>query len=358
MKSNKISRAILPWYSKHARQLPWRDNPDPYTVWISEVMLQQTRADTVIPYFERWMKQYPTIDSLASASQHEVLVIWEGLGYYSRARNLLRTAKIVMNEMGGKLPNDARSLRRFPGIGKYTAGAIASIAYGLDEPVIDGNISRVLSRVFSIRKSINSNSGKELLWQIAKSHLPPGKASEYNQALMELGATICTPRSPACHQCPLAQFCQANKKGIQEEFPIKKKKGEIPFTIAAAAVIQYNHEILISRRPQDGLLGGMWQFPGCKLELEEEPTECLKREILRTIGVEIDIKEPMGVYNHAYTHFQVKLHAYWCELFIQKHQLPVKTNTLHWIKPLELPKYPMGKIDRQIANFIISKTAS
>ena len=200
---SSLTQLLLAWYRVHKRQLPWRGHPDAYATWVSEIMLQQTRVETVIPYFERWMKTYPTLNALAKANQEEVLVAWEGLGYYSRARNLHRAAQMVLSDFNGQIPDQAEVLCKLPGIGRYTAGAIASIAFGKDEPTLDGNIRRVLARVFNVDTPARSPEGERLLWELAGKYLPPGQAADYNQAWMDLGSAICTPRQPDCGRCPL-----------------------------------------------------------------------------------------------------------------------------------------------------------
>jgi A/G-specific adenine glycosylase len=344
-----ITDALLRWYAGNARKLPWRGAGDPYAVWVSEIMLQQTRVETVIPYYERWMAQFPDIPTLAAASQQEVLAAWEGLGYYSRARNLQRAAQMVVDDLGGDLPEEAEALRELPGIGRYTAGAVASIAFGKDEPVLDGNIRRVYARLFNISIPARSSAGERRLWELAAEHLPPGKAAEYNQALMDLGAMICTPRTPACKACPLVDGCQAYKLGLQELLPVLKARGEIPHYTVAAAVICADQRVLITQRPQDGLLGGMWEFPGGKQHSDEELVSCLQREINEELGVEIEVGSPLGVYQHAYTHFRVTLHAFHCRLSNGVQPQAIEVDDLRWVCPAELGDYPMGKIDRQIS---------
>jgi A/G-specific adenine glycosylase len=211
MTSRLVSR-LLTWYRRHGRSLPWRGHPDPYAVWVSEIMLQQTRVETVIPYFEKWMRLFPTITDLAKASEQEVLNAWEGLGYYSRARNLHKAAQIVREQYAGELPHDLSALRKLPGIGRYTVGAIASIAFGMDEPTLDGNLRRVFARLFNVSEPSDSPAGEKILWGLAAEHLPKGQAGDYNQALMDLGATICLPKNPRCLICPLMELCQARAK--------------------------------------------------------------------------------------------------------------------------------------------------
>jgi A/G-specific adenine glycosylase len=345
----KFGDSLLGWYRTHARSLPWRDQGDPYMVWVSEVMLQQTRVETVIPYFERWMKRFPTISSLARASQQEVLSEWEGLGYYARARNLHQAAQIVAADYDGQLPKDVNHLRQLPGIGRYTAGAIASIAFGKDEPVLDGNIRRVLARVFDVGIPARSSAGEKQLWQLAQDHLPPGSAGHYNQALMELGALICTPRQPRCEDCPIRAICLSYSLGIQEERPVMRSKPQLPHYLVSSAVIQQDQKVLIAQRPPDGLLGGMWEFPGGKVELGEDLVTGLKREICEELGVDIQVGASFGVYHHSYTHFRITLHAYLCKLNGSQPQA-LFHNQFAWSPVAMLQEYPMGKIDRQISS--------
>ncbi len=348
-----FSRRILHWYARHARSLPWRGNPDPYVTWVSEVMLQQTRVETVIPYFNRWMKRFPTIAALASAPLQDVLTLWEGLGYYGRARNLHRAAKVVMEEYGGSLPTQAHLLRKLPGIGRYTAAAIASIAFHRDEPTLDGNIRRVLARYFNVAEDARSPAGERRLWELAGQYLPAGHAGEYNQALMDLGASICTPKSPDCDHCPLNETCQARILGIQEQRPVLLRKPAVPHYTVTAAVISRDERVLIACRPPEGLLGGLWEFPGGKQQEGEDLPSCLRREICEELGAEIEVGAQLGIYEHAYTHFRVTLYAFKCSL-LKGEPRPIEAAELRWVIPGELVKYPMGKIDRQISKTLIA----
>jgi A/G-specific adenine glycosylase len=347
--STSLGTRLLNWYRQNARSLPWRDDPDPYLIWVSEIMLQQTRVETVIPYFERWAERFPTLGSLSQASQQEVLALWEGLGYYSRARNLHHAAQIVMVEYGGELPRDVRLLSQLPGIGRYTAGAIASIAFGMDEPTLDGNIRRVLSRVFDLDTPAGSTEGENTLWELAAAHLPHGQASDYNQALMDLGALICTPRHPLCAECPLKDTCQAFARGVQGERPVKNNKRQIPHHTVAAAIIQRDGKVLIAQRPAPGLLAGLWEFPGGKLKPCEDLVPGLQREIREELGIDIAVGTPFGKYQHAYTHFRITLHAFLCSLNGRQPRNLFHA-ALDWVNPESLSEYPMGKVDRQIAN--------
>ena len=345
---DEFTRQILNWYSRQGRKLPWRGSVNPYEVWVSEIMLQQTRVEAVIPYFKRWMERFPSIADLAAASEQEVLSVWEGLGYYSRARNLHHAAVIVAEEYGGEIPREPRKLRRLPGIGQYSAGAIASMAFGQDIAALDANIRRVLARVFDVGQPADSAAGKGILWKLAEEHLPKGRAGEFNQALMDLGATICLSKKPRCLLCPLSGLCRAYQLGIQEQRPVLKPKAEIPHYTVTAAVIRREGKVLLAKRPSNGLLGGMWEFPGGKIETDETLEECLAREIREELGVNIQVGAPFGVYRHAYTHFRITLHAFFCEL-IEDEPKPIEAAELAWVGSSELQLYPMGKVDRLIA---------
>jgi A/G-specific adenine glycosylase len=254
-----------------------------------------------------------------------------------------------MSELAGKLPRDAQGLRRLPGIGRYTAGAIASIAFGQDEPALDGNIRRVLARLFNVTEPARSPAGERRLWDLAAAHLPPGRAAEYNQALMDLGAMVCTPRAPGCERCPLAGECRAYRLGNQEQLPVLEARSVLPHYTVTAAVICQDQRVLITQRPFEGLLGGMWEFPGGKLHPGEQLAACLQREIGEELGVEITVGSIFGVYRHAYTHFRVTLHAFHCSLSNGEQPQALQVEDLRWAYLAELHNYPMGKIDRQIA---------
>jgi A/G-specific adenine glycosylase len=356
--TSRLSGFLLSWYAENERDIPWRDCKDPYLIWVSEIMLQQTRVETVIPYYMRWIEQFPDTASLAAASQQAVLVAWEGLGYYNRARNLHRAAQIVVSEHNGEVPREVEQLRKLPGVGRYTAGAIASIAFGQDEPVLDGNVSRVLARVYNLSLPLKSREAEEFLWERARENLPAGQAGDYNQALMDLGATICTPREPACTICPLSALCQASQLGLQDERPVVLTKPTLPHYQVTAAVITRQDQVLITRRPQNGLLGGMWEFPGGKVQPGEDLTACLQREICEELNAEIEVGSALGTYRHAYTHFRVTLHAFACRLKNGAQPTPVQVDDLRWVELDELQDYPMGKIDRQISNQLLMERYS
>jgi A/G-specific adenine glycosylase len=351
----KISQKLLFWYAQNQRNFPWRQQPDPYPVWVSEVMAQQTRLETMLPYFHNWMERFPTISALAIADQQEVLNLWEGLGYYSRARNLHKAAKMVLEVYNGQLPTTRSELETLPGIGPYTAGAIASIAFGKDEAAVDGNIKRVYARLFEISDPVNTPAGEKAIWTLAEAYLPQGQAGDYNQALMDLGATICLPRQPRCHLCPLAESCLAYKNNLTTELPVKKQKPRPPHhTVTAAVLHAENDKVLIAQRPTEALLGSLWEFPGGKREPDEDLKACLKREILEELQCTIQISDKLGIYRHTYTHFKVTLHAYHCYLEGQT-VTPQYHQAVRWVNISDLDKYPMGKIDRMISQQLQEK---
>jgi len=341
----RIAPRLLDWYRKHKRSLPWRGHPDPYAVWVSEIMLQQTRVETVIPYFKKWMHLFPTVKVLAEASEQDVLNAWEGLGYYSRARNLHKASQIVNEQYNGKLPRDLKELRKLPGIGRYTVGAIASIAFGMDEPTLDGNLRRVFARLFDVNEPADAPVGEKILWGLAREHLPKGGAGDYNQALMDLGAIICLPKNPRCLICPLMEICQSRANGTQEQRPVLKPKKEIPQVIHAAGVIVKNEKVLLAKRPSKGLLGGMWEFPNG--QVDGDPAEGVESALETGYRLKVQKGEALGIVKHAYTHFRVMVHAYRCE------PVSISNNeSLKWVKLKELDDYPMGKVDRQIARML------
>jgi A/G-specific adenine glycosylase len=346
---SEFSTCILDWYEKNARVLPWRlpvrretrGHPDSYAVWISEIMLQQTRVDTVIPYFERWMQKFPTVTALAEAPEQSVLSAWEGLGYYSRARNLHKAAKMVSAEFDGQLPQEVSQLRKLPGIGRYTAAAIASIAFGQDVATLDGNLRRVFARVFAVDTPADSPAGEEILWGLAAEHVPAGRAGDYNQALMDLGASICLPRKPLCLICPLNELCQS--RTVPETRPVLKPKAAVPHRLKMAAVIIQDGMVLLAQRPANGLLGGLWEFPAARVD--ENSPAALVAAIEAEYRLKVSSITCLAEVYHGYTHFTLTEFAWRCEL-IEKPE----SESLRWVPVDELINYPMGKLDRTIAH--------
>lgn len=346
-----IADAVLAWYAENARALPWRANPDPYRVWVSEIMLQQTRMETVLPYYQRWMEEFPSLKDLAQADLQEVLRLWEGLGYYSRARNLHKAAQVVMSDHNGRIPTERKALEKLPGIGRYTAAAISSIAFGADEAALDGNIRRVYSRLFNIEAPIRSTEAEKKLWALAEALLPSGRAGDYNQALMDLGSAVCLPKSPACLLCPVREYCAAQQLGVAEARPVRGKKKAIPHKLVAAAIVRRDDGLyLIAKRPEKGLFGGLWEFPGGKLDEGETLRETLYREIIEELDAKIEVGEEFGVYTHTLTHFHLTLHAFLCRLHDGEAPKAIEAADFAWVTAAQMADYPMGKVDRMISN--------
>ena len=306
MLPENLAGDLLPWYDEHARDLPWRREITPYRVWISEIMLQQTRIEAAREYFRRFMDALPDVAALAAAEEDRVLKLWEGLGYYSRARNLHRAAKLVMERYGGALPGDATALRALPGIGDYTAGAIASIAFGLPEPAVDGNVLRVCSRLSLCPDSIGETRVKAAFREALRRQYPPGRCGDFTSALMELGETVCTPGTPDCGACPLTARCGAYREGRQADFPVMPEKRPRRIQPRTVFLLQYGGRIALRKRPDRGLLAGLWEFPGTDGTLRPEQAlaqaaawGCEPRELV-----------PCGEAVHIFTHIEWHMTGY------------------------------------------------
>lgn len=347
-----IPEKLLRWYDKNARQLPWRSDPTPYKVWVSEIMLQQTQVETVIPYFQRFMTRFPNLASLAEADESDVLQAWEGLGYYSRARNLHKAARTVVEDHAGQIPADVATLKSLPGIGAYTAGAIASIAFGAPEPALDANIRRVTIRLLDLHDLPGSETDIKLL-NFSHQVLPEERTGDYNQAMMDLGSAVCTPTNPACQLCPLSSECLAFQRGTQSELPLRKPKAKIPHKLVVAAVVTRGSKVLLARRPSDGMLGNLWEYPGGSVpEGTTDLKNALQDLIYARFGLSISVKSELGVYKHAYTHFRITLHAFDSELTAAD-QVALPAD-FAWVEIAELSSFPMGKVARLISRELAS----
>lgn len=307
----EFQRDLINWFKDEQRILPWRENQDPYRVWVSEIMLQQTRVDTVIPYFNNFVEKYPTIKALAEAPQDEVLKAWEGLGYYSRARNLQSAVRDVAENYGGEVPDEPQEIAKLKGVGPYTAGAILSIAYGVPEPAVDGNVMRVLSRILGIWEDIAKPSTRKIFEELIREIISKNDPSSFNQGLMELGAIICTPKSPSCLLCPVQSHCRAFHEGSQEELPIKsKKKAPSPVPIAVAVLQDERGRYLIRKRPEEGLLAGLWEFVNVELTdgglKEDQLTEYVSKEY----GSQASIQDEILTFTHVFSHIKWYLTVY------------------------------------------------
>lgn len=347
-----LHAALIGWFEAHRADLPWRRTRDPYAIWLSEMMLQQTQVATVIPYYERFLTRFPTVEALAAAPLDDVLKTWEGLGYYSRARNLHRAAKMIVDDLGGQFPNTVDGLLALPGVGRYTAGAIASIAFDQDAPILDGNVIRVLARVFNISGDVTQHATQRELWALSEQLVPTGQAALWNEGLMELGRRICTPRSPDCERCPIAAFCEARKLGVQEQRPVKTPKAKTPhYDVTAGIIRREDGCMLITQRPTDKMLGGLWEFPGGKREPGETLIECLKREIREELAIEIDVGRQIATVRHGYTHFSITLYAFECQ-YISGEPQAIDCAAWAWVGLDDLEKYALPVTDRKIIDVL------
>jgi len=346
--SDHIADRILIWYAHHQRDLPWRKTNDPYCIWVSEVMLQQTQVETVIPYYHRFLARFPTVQALAAASLDEVLKAWENMGYYARARNLHAAAREIMKRLGGKIPNTREELISLSGIGSYTAGAILSSAFQLRVPAVDGNVRRVVSRLFAIKEPMNKSQTQQRVWELAEGLVPMKTPGHFNQALMDLGATICIPRKPACTLCPIQEFCQSYKCQSQNALPVTRARRPIPHKHVTAGVILDDHgRVLIVQRPNQGLLGGLWKFPGGNQQPGEALETCLRRKIHEELCIEIVTGKRITSVDHAYTHFRITLHAFHCTHQAGEPQA-LGCADWRWVTCHELNDFAFSKADRQV----------
>jgi A/G-specific adenine glycosylase len=291
--------------------MPWRETDDPYRIWVAEIMLQQTRVDTVRDYYPRFLNAFPTVEALAAADRDEVLTYWEGLGFYARARHLHEAAQHVVDEHDGTVPDTWDEIENLEGVGPYTAAAVLSIAYQKPHAVLDGNVTRVLSRVLAVEKDATTGTAQRQLRQLANDLLTPDCPGDFNQAMMELGALVCTPSTPLCDQCPLQNVCRAHDAGTEEDYPITPESEPVPHhDIAVGLVFDEDDRLLIQRRPDEGLLGGLWEFPGGKQEEDESLEAACRREVREELGIEMTGVEPFYTLSHAYSHFKITLHAF------------------------------------------------
>ena len=352
---SQLQEALLTWFEKYQRDLPWRHSYEPYQIWISEIMLQQTQMDRVTVFFTRWMEAYPTLAALASASEDQVLKYWEGLGYYSRARNILKTAKILIEKYQGEIPSSRKQLLTLPGIGPYTAGAISSISFNLDVPVVDANIERVFARLFNIDLIPGSPEAKREYWQKAENLLPKGESRNFNQALMELGSLICHSKNPNCSVCPVATHCLALQYDLIPERPIPKKSTKtIPINMATG-ILLHKGLIFIQQRLADDVWGALWEFPGGRMEEDETAEETVIREYLEETELAVKVDSKITTTIHHYTRYKVTLHCFLVSLE-QSDSDPVlhAAQEFHWLPFEELNQYAFPAGHRKLIEFMKS----
>ncbi|TKI57151.1 A/G-specific adenine glycosylase [Brevibacillus antibioticus] len=337
-----FAQDLLAWYDSQKRDLPWRINKDPYRIWVSEIMLQQTRVETVKPYYANFMGKFPTVSDLAKAPEEDVLKAWEGLGYYSRARNLQAAAREVTVRYGGVVPDTPEEIATLKGVGPYTAGAILSIAYEKAEPAVDGNVMRVFSRLLYLTDDIAKPATRIKIEHLVRQVIPEGRAGDFNQALMELGAMVCVPRTPQCLTCPVFDYCMARQEGVAEELPVKgKAKPPRPVDLQVGIIIR-DGKVLVNKRPDQGLLAGMWEFPTVETEQESDAAkqEALAVGLRERFGIDVEVIQPLGTVQHVFSHLQWNMQVWSCD-WIEGDELPAHTRYAAW-EELDAYTIPMA----------------
>jgi A/G-specific adenine glycosylase len=346
-------RKLRAWFDRHARDLPWRRSRDPYAIWVSEIMLQQTQVATVKPYFERFLAAFPTIGELAAAEEDRVLRLWEGLGYYRRARQLHQAAKQIVAEHGGQFPAEPEAVRRLPGIGRYTAGAILSIAFDLRQPILEANTIRVFSRLLAYGGSTASAAGQRLLWSMAEAVLPEQQPGLFNQALMDLGGTVCVIKEPRCAECPAAELCRANAEGLQARVPAPKVKPNFEYRHEAAILVHRRGRVLLLRCPDGARWAGLWDFP--RYTLQAEHPEAVRQELLdqlrRQTGLTVELGDELATLRHGVTRFRITLDCF-AARFVSQAGIDGEALEMRWVRPGELAEYPLSTTGRKLVRLI------
>jgi len=348
-KLKKLCRTtLLDWFAANRRVLPWRTRRTPYRVWISELMLQQTRADQAAPYFNRFIKRFPNVTSLAAAPRGDVMKLWEGLGYYSRAVRAHDTAQYLVGHHRGRFPRDYDGLLELPGVGPYTAAAIASLAFGLDHAVLDGNVIRVMTRLLAVEEISDLPAVRRELQAQLDALLPAGQAAVFNEAMMELGALVCTPTKPACAACPLASACRARSQGSQARFPVRRLKKAIPHRhVGAGVIIDHRRQVLIAQRNEKSMLGGLWEFPGGGVEEGETLPDCIKRELAEELALEVRVGPHLTTVRHTFSHFRMDLHAYWVRIDSGRPKA-IGCAAFKWVPLDKISSYALPRADQKI----------
>jgi A/G-specific adenine glycosylase len=344
---SNLQNALIQWYEKNRRDLPWRQTRDPYRIWVSEVMLQQTQVKTGIPYYLRFLQRFPDIATLAAADISEVLKLWEGLGYYARAKNLHKAAGLVMQNHHGRVPGTVEAFRALPGVGDYIAAAVQSIAFARPLAVVDGNVKRVLARVFCIDTPVNHSRAHAVFSSIAQQLIDVRQPAAFNQGLMELGALVCRPSNPLCPKCPVAAMCRALEQGRIDAFPRRITKKAVPTHHLIAGVISRNERVLITLRPLDIMLGGLWEFPGGRLNGNQDGPAACVREIRETVNLDVAVDGHLAQIRHAYSHFKIVMDVFACRHLAGRIHLRGPAD-FAWVFPKQLDNYPFSGAHRKL----------
>jgi A/G-specific adenine glycosylase len=352
-KITKFRTALLRWYRKNARHLPWRETTDPYAIWVSEVMLQQTQVKTVRLFYDKFMRAFPDMQRLAQADLQDVLKQWEGLGYYARARNLHRAARLVVADHQGVLPADGSAIQKLPGIGDYIAAAVLSIAFNQPYPVVDGNVKRVLARLFEMDLPVNQAAAFKQFYAKSAQLLDPRRPGDFNQAMMELGALVCTPTKPHCDTCPVHLTCLAFDHGTVHVYPQKIQAKPVPKLHLAVGVVFRKDRVLITRRPPEGLLGGLWEFPGGEVKSNEQPEKACVRVLKQAVNLTVTADRFLTQVTHAYTHFKIKADVFMCTY---RSGTPALAQAVdyRWVHLDHLDQYPFPKANHKFFDALLA----
>jgi len=344
-------RRLLAWYTKNKRDLAWRRTRDPYRIWVAEVMLQQTQVPTALPYYARFLKRFPTVGALARATDQAVLKVWQGLGYYRRAMNLHEAARRVVRDHGGRVPDDPQALARLPGVGRYTCGAVLSIAFGRRIAALDANAVRVIARWLAVREATDAGATRAGLWRAAETLVPDKTPGDWNQAVMELGSRVCTPRQPNCRSCPVRGLCLAFARGLQEQVPARRPRRRIPHIQVGAGIVWRRGRILLCKRPADAMLGGLWEFPGGKIQPGESAEECIRRELAEECDLAVTVGRHLVDITHAYSHLRVTLRCYHCRS-ARGRAKALGCDEARFLPPERIADYPLPAADVRILEAI------
>lgn len=353
----RFQRRLLGWYDRYKRPMPWRETGDPYAIWVSEVMLQQTRVEAVIPYYQRFMDAFPCPLDLAQAPTDLVLKLWEGLGYYSRARNLQKAVREVVERHGGVVPDDPERFRSLPGVGPYIAAAVQSIAYGVPLAAVDGNVKRVIARLELREEPFNEARALKVYQGLADELLHRRRPGDHNQGMMELGARVCLPGTADCATCPVSDYCRAHQTHRAAEFPRRIVKKQIPTRSIAVGVVRKRDRLLICRRREDGLLGGLWEFPGGGVEQGETSKAACVREIREEVKLNVTVESFLTKVTHAYSHFRMEMDVFLCRFVSGRVQLNGPVD-FAWVRPDDLSRYPFPGANNKFIPMLLSHLAS
>jgi len=346
-RAKALRQKLLAWYRRNRRDLPWRRTHDPYRIWVAEVMLQQTQVPTVLPYYRRFLRRFPTVRALESAPEQTVLKVWQGLGYYRRAMNLRRAARTIVRDHGGRVPADPAVFAALPGVGRYTAGAVLSIAFGVPLAALDGNAARVIVRWFAVTDCIDKARVRRALWETAASLVPKRLPGNWNQAVMELGSRICTPRGPRCPACPVRGECLAYERGLQENIPVRRARRKVPHIEVGVGIVWRGRRVLICKRRREAMLGGLWEFPGGKRDPGETIQQCVRRELKEECDLQVTVGRHMVDVMHAYSHLRVTLRCYHATAAPGRARC-LGCDDLRWVRPSEIARFPLPVADVKI----------